>query len=222
MTLANFLGCFFEEDAVTSGNGSAGQIRILIIAAAKETEELSFFLLFIGRAGSCGSRGSETRGLLEVSLNARIQLGNRTLEPVESGRVEFFSFIVLVTDVAYFTVYRGNFLFKTLQNHEWIVSVGFFVLIGFGFKGLDGSTERPAHQVELRGHDVQPLDSRLFCLAAGFLSKSGLCHPKNQGAENRQNKKARPHKNTSRKTSRKKAKIELNNSGRTLPLSDSI
>ncbi len=93
--LANFLRSFFEKHAIASGNWSACQLGVFIVATAEQSEELPFFLLlFFVRRGRCGAAAGGG-SLLESSFNACIQLGHGRFQAVECGSVELFGLVVL-------------------------------------------------------------------------------------------------------------------------------
>src|SRR5689334_10684863 len=103
MTFANFFCGLFKQDAVTTCDGCACQVRIFIVTATKQAEKLSFFLLLViaGTRGS-GSGISESGSFLQSALNPCAQLGDRSLQTIDGCGIEFLSLVVLRSEIVHF------------------------------------------------------------------------------------------------------------------------
>ena len=130
MALANLFRGFFKQHAVTSGNCGAGQVSVFVFTAAKQTEELSFFLLLV-IAGIAG-RGGFRRPAVSCKLvstrvfNSATGASSRSIAVVSNFSA--LSFFVRMSFTSEFN--DADFLFESLQSHDRIVSVGLLVLIG--------------------------------------------------------------------------------------------
>src|ERR1700752_1500299 len=101
VTLANFFGGLFKQYAIAPGYRRAGQLRVFIVAATKQTKQFSFFLLFVGRGGG-GDGIARTGSFLQARLNSRIQFGDRSFETIQGRLVKLLRLVVLGTYVVDF------------------------------------------------------------------------------------------------------------------------
>src|ERR1051325_636227 len=77
MTFTNFFRSFFKQDTVTTRDGCARQVGVLVVTTAQQAEEFSFLLLLVaGARGGSGSSISETGSFLQSALDSRVQLSN--------------------------------------------------------------------------------------------------------------------------------------------------
>jgi hypothetical protein len=97
-SLAHLCCCFFKQHSISSRGHCARQLFNLVIAAtAKETEETALLFLLRWRGRCRCDRGSRAGSSLKSRLYARVEIGNRSLQSIQDGRVVAFGALLLGT-----------------------------------------------------------------------------------------------------------------------------